>query len=458
MWQSYDRRRRQEGGLGLAEILGAFSHALDLTEGQPAGHCMRACWIGYHVGRELGMPAAELGELYYAILLKDLGCSSNAARICSLYLVDDLAFKRDFKQIDGSLPAALRFVLGHTGLKSGLAERFRAIIHILQNGGEIARELIETRCERGAAIARKMRFSEAVAIGIRDLDEHWNGGGKPSGLAGAAIHPYARVALLAQVADVFFTSAGPDAALREIKGRRGDWFDPAVVDAFARAARRDGFWPAGDAAALEAQLFSLPPAHEVQSVDDDYLDEIATAFSEVIDAKSPFTAGHSRRVALFSDMIAEELGLADDHRRWLRRAALLHDIGKLGVSNAILDKPGKPDEEEWTALRSHAALTETILLRIAAFGDMAAVAAAHHERLDGRGYPRGLAGAAIALESRILMAADIFDALTAERPYRGPLPISKALAIMRADLGIAIDPVCFAALEAGLARLDAAAA
>ena len=119
----------------LAEFLGALSHALDMTEGQPAGHCVRCCWIGIHIGREAGLSDDELWELYYTLLLKDLGCSSNAARICQLYLTDDLAFKHDFKYVDGSLPQALRFVLSHTGLKAGLAERFRAIVKMLHNGG-----------------------------------------------------------------------------------------------------------------------------------------------------------------------------------------------------------------------------------------------------------------------------------------------------------------------------------
>src|SRR5262245_14643656 len=179
----------------LAELLGALCHALDMTEGQPPGHCIRCCFIGVAIGEEIGLGEAAMFELYYTLLLKDLGCSSNAARICELYLTDDLAFKRDFKQIDGSLPQALRFVLAHTGLKAGLAERFRAIINIFQNGGEIARELIETRCHRGADIARMMRFPEAVALGIQYLDEHWDGGGKPAGARGAAIPPYAQIAL-----------------------------------------------------------------------------------------------------------------------------------------------------------------------------------------------------------------------------------------------------------------------
>ena len=166
----------------LAELLGALSLALDLTEGHPAGHCVRCSRIGVEIGWEIGLSETEIAELYYTLLLKDLGCSSNAARICELYLTDDLSFKRDFKLIDGSLPQALRFVLAHTGLNAGLAERFRAIVNIFQNGGEIARELIDTRCHRRADIARKMRFSDAVAYGIKNLDEHWDGGGKPLGL------------------------------------------------------------------------------------------------------------------------------------------------------------------------------------------------------------------------------------------------------------------------------------
>ena len=183
---------RQPGILRLAELLSALSYALDMTEGQPAGHCVRCCWIGMQIGREIGLAPADLSTLYYALLLKDLGCS-NAARICELYLTDDLEFKRDFKAMGDSLPQILRFVLGHTGLKAGLAERFEAILNIVHNGGRIARELVETRCQRGAAIARQMRFSEAVAIGIRDLDEHWDGGGKPRGLQGNAISLVARI-------------------------------------------------------------------------------------------------------------------------------------------------------------------------------------------------------------------------------------------------------------------------
>ena len=438
----------------LAEIMGALSHALDMTEGQPAGHCIRCCWVGTQLGLELGFSTEALGDLYYTLLLKDLGCSSNAARICELYLADDLTFKRDFKLVDSSLSQVLGFVLSHTGLQAGLAERFRGVLNILQNGGTISRELIETRCQRGAEIARQMHFSEAVAHGILDLDEHFDGGGKPQGLGGSDISPFARVALMCQVIDVFYVSGGRDAARNEVRRRSGTWFDPSFVDAFLRLSSQDAFWETLGSPALEEIVLSLEPGQSGRMADEDYLDDIAAAFARVIDAKSPFTSGHSDRVALFTDMIAEEMGYDLPRRRWIKRAALLHDIGKLGVSNSILDKNGKLDGPEWEAMRNHAAYSEHILEKIGAFSDLARVAGAHHERLDGKGYPRGIAGDAICMDTRIISTADVFDALTADRPYRPAMPISRALAILHEGAGTSHDPACIAALERAISRAD----
>lgn len=437
----------------LSEVLGALSHALDLTEGQPVGHCVRATWVGFQIGREIGLPDLQLWELYHTVMLKDLGCSSNAARICELYLSDDLSFKRDFKTVSDSLPKVLGFVFSHTGLKAGLTERFRAVLNILQNGGAIVDDLIQTRCQRGAEIARQLRFPASVCEAIHALDEHWNGSGRPDHLAGPAIPLYARVALLAQVVDVFHTAAGPAAAIAEVRARSGTWFDPHVVTCFEAVAAQPGFWETLASDQVEAAVFALAPSSPT-IVDEDYLDDIARAFAQIIDAKSPFTSGHSERVAVYADMVAAELGYTPERRRWLKRAALLHDVGKLGVSNAILDKNGKLDEAEWQDMRSHASLSETILSRVAVFHDMARIGGGHHERLDGRGYPRGLKGDAIAPETRIVSVADVFDALTADRPYRAAMPLEKALEIMRADLGTAFDPACFAALERALTAIE----
>ena len=196
----------------LSEVVGALSYALDITEGQPVGHSLRCCWIGMHVGMGLGLSQAELSDLYYTILLKDIGCSSNAARICQLYLADDLSFKGNYKVVDTKLPEILRFLIANTARRSGFVERLQTLVHIARNGGEISKELIETRCQRGAVIARSMRFSEAVAQGILDLDEHWDGSGQPVKLEGEEISLFARIALLAQVVDVFFMRGGAEAA------------------------------------------------------------------------------------------------------------------------------------------------------------------------------------------------------------------------------------------------------
>ncbi|MBL0455812.1 HD domain-containing protein [Aeromonas enteropelogenes] len=436
-------------GLRLAELIGSLSHALDMTEGQPRGHCIRCCWIGSRLAERLGLDARQCHDLYYTLLLKDLGCSSNAARICELYLTDDLHFKRDFKLVDGSLSEVVNFVLGHTGLQADLLGRFRSLFHIFRNGDQIANELIQTRCHRGADIARQLRFSEDVAAGILSLDEHWNGKGRPLQLAGEAIPLFSRIALLCQVVDVFHAAAGPDAALKELRERSGHWFDPALVSEFEGVAD-DDFWQGLADPRLAEWVFVHPAGQGEVELDEDYLDEIAAAFGQVVDSKSPYTAGHSGRVALYTDILATQMGLSESRRRWLKRGALLHDVGKLGVSNSILDKPGKLDAEEWAAVQMHAAYTEEILSRIGAFEELAQVAGAHHERLDGKGYPKGLQGDEIALETRIITTADIFDAITAKRPYRGAIPVPQALEMMAEHLGTAIDPDCFAALQAGI--------
>jgi HD-GYP domain-containing protein (c-di-GMP phosphodiesterase class II) len=289
-----------------------------------------------------------------------------------------------------------------------------------------------------------------VAQAIHSLDEHWDGGGMPLGVRGDEIPICSRIALLAQVVDVFQIANGIDAAKLEVRHRIGTWFDPQLASAFEQVAARPGFWETLRSDDLGRTIFTLEPATESSFVDEDYLDDIAAAFAQVIDSKSPFTSGHSERVTLFADLIAKQMELSVEQRRWLRRASLLHDIGKLGVSNSILDKPGKLDPEEWAAMQMHAAHTETILSRIAAFSELAAIAGAHHERLDGKGYPRGLKADQIALETRVITTADIFDALTADRPYRDAMPVAKALDIMSDMVGTAIDVDCFAALRRSL--------
>lgn len=400
-----------------------------------------------NIGQQLDLPSEQLWELYYVLLLKDLGCSSNASRICELYLTDDLSFKRDFKWVDGSLPQVLRFVLRHTGSTAGILSRFRALSDIFAHGDEIAQELIQTRCTRGADIARRLRFDEPVALGVHSLDEHWDGHGRPEGLVGQAIPIYSRIALLSQVIDIMNSSGGTAGALEEVKTRAGSWFDPELVDAFSVVAQDPGFWEVLNSPHIDQTILALEPGEFEKDLDEDFFDDVAEAFGQVVDAKSPYTSGHSARVGLYTSLLAEDLGINAARQRWLKRGALLHDVGKLGVSNTILDKPGKLTDVEYELVKMHAVYTGKILERVRAFDELARVSAAHHERLDGKGYPLGLTAEHITLETRIITTADIFDAITAARPYRGALPVEKTLSIMQESVGTAIDPDCFESLK-----------
>lgn len=444
----------QNNKLLMSEVISAFSYALDLTEGQPAGHCIRCCWIGMHIGHKLGLNENDMWDLYYTLLLKDAGCSSNAARLCELYGGDDRSIKHDFKVVDSQkFTDIARFVFEHVGVGDSMGSRLKKLLFLTSHGEELADELVTTRCERGAEIAQKLGLNENISNGVRYLDEHWNGHGKPYKLVGHDIPINARIALLSQVVDVFFTVGGQQAALAEVRKRGGSWFDPEIVRAVESLASDGPFWQKLTDSDVDKAILSLEPEGKIFYIDEEQLDNITEAFGMVVDSKSPFTFNHSSRVALYANAVAEELGIDKQRCRWLRRGAMLHDIGKLGVSNAILDKPGKLDEAEWIEVRNHARFTEEILMHLAPFAELAVVASAHHERLDGKGYPYGKAAEDLMLETRIITVADIFDAITAERPYRGAIPIEKSLKIMEGEVGTAIDGDCLDALKTVLPSL-----
>ena len=402
------------------------------------------------VGRILELSPYDLGQLYYTLLLKDLGCSSNSARICELYEADDRAFKQGYKTVGTSLAATLHFVFSRTARGKPLGRRAAAIGNILCKGDAIAQEMIVSRCTRGADIAQMLRFPAEVCRGIYHLDEHWNGTGRPGRLRGDQIPLFSQIALLAQVVEVFHQHAGATAAVEEARRRSEIWFDPELVRALERAGNNPTFWSVLNSTTVEGRVVRMAPVEVESTLDDDYLDDIAHAFGQVIDAKSPFTAGHSERVGNLSHRIAATLDISDNRARWLRRAAVLHDVGKLGVSSAILEKPSGLDEREWIEMRDHAVHTRAILGRIGALEDLADVAAAHHERLDGAGYPLSLRSAAISKETRIITTCDFFDALVSDRPYRAALPVEKAFQIMDEAVGTALDGDCLAALKASL--------
>lgn len=447
--------------LRLSEVVAAMTYALDLTEGQPEGHALRGCLIGMAVGTELGLGAEVLSSLFYALLLKDLGCSSNSAKIHHLFGADDFQVKRAFKTVNlAHLSEGAPFVLANAGSAAPLHRRLKHVLDVSlgRHGGHTA--LTQVRCERGADIAQQMGFSDLTAAAIRALDEHWDGTGHPYRTAGEAIPLLGRILCLAQTTEVFFGRGGPEAARRAALARSGNWFDPAVVAAFRRVEGRAGFWEGLTGADLEARVKALEPEGRVLPTDDEQLDRVAEAFARVIDAKSPWTYRHSERVRRFALGAAAQVvgpeAFSERRLKRLSRAALLHDIGKLGVSNLVLDKQGKLTDAEFAAIKRHPAYSELILARVGPFRELAGIAGAHHERLDGRGYYRATPASTLEFEVRLLSVADQFEALTAARPYRAGMTPDAALELMYRDAGSGVDPDALTALETFLVTSEAA--
>ena len=330
--------------VALSEVLGGLSYALDITEGEPPGHAVRTTAIGMRLAEQIGMGEEERSALFYALLLKDAGCSSNASRLSSLFAADDHATKRAMKVTDWSRSGALAlYTWRSVAAGGGPIAKARQMRRITQED-EVTREVIGTRCERGAEIARMLELPEGTADAIRALDEHWDGAGQPFGLRGEEIPLLARILCLAQTLEVFVRTVGLPGALAMALKRRGRWFDPALVDALLSVRDDRAFWgPLEDPRAVPPVAL-WEPADRVLTAGDDRLDRVADAFARVIDAKSPFTARHSAEVA--------RAGRSPPAPSWACRRtacatcsapALLHDIGKLAVSNRILDKPGRLD-------------------------------------------------------------------------------------------------------------------
>jgi putative nucleotidyltransferase with HDIG domain len=321
------------------------------------------------------------------------------------------------------------------------------LLGVLTRGREGARDVVITRCERGADIARTLGFSDDTVEAIRALDEHWDGAGQPYSLEGEQIPLLARILGLAQTVEVFCSTYGVESAYEMAISRKGSWFDPALVATLAAFRSDREFWRALAEDDLQPQIALIEPADRVLVADEDRLDRVAEAFALVIDAKSPWTFQHSRGVAATSVAIAKVMGYPAEQVREIRRAALLHDIGKLGISNLILDKPAALTDHEFRLMRRHPQATRAILNRTGCFRYLANAAASHHERLDGSGYDLGLRRSELPMLTRVLCTADICDALRASRPYRPAMPVERVLEVMQREVGDAIDPTCFEALQ-----------
>ena len=445
----------RHGAIRLSDVVSALSVALDLTEGQPMGHSIRSCILGMRIAEELQLPMQDRHDLYYALLLKDSGCSSNAARLHQIMGSDEIRAKSEVKFEDWTKVSlsGVRYLNRNVLLGAPVWKR---AIRMAKVGLQLKRnnaELIGARCERGAEIARKLGMSENVAQAIRALDEHWNGNGYSEGRKGKDIPALAQIMNVSQTMEVCASRSGPTAATKVIADRSGTWFDPEIAHAVRHLGRDESLWQQVKASNAREFVLEMEPGSAIAATPE-RIDSLCEAFAQVIDAKSSYTFRHSVGVTEAAVEIAEGMALAPQTITLVRRAALLHDIGKLSVSNAILEKPGKLTDAEWKIMKMHPVYTRIILEKISGFENLAFIAGAHHERLDGKGYPDGLSAAEMPLSARIIAVADVFQALSEKRPYREGLPLEVVMGMMDQDVPHKLDAECVAVLKKKKAGSD----
>lgn len=439
------------GSYLLSDAVAALSHALDISEGHETQHGLRTAVIGMRIGRELGLGSDSRHDLFYTLLLKDLGASSNASQIYHLFGSDDQRLKRALRSVDlGDINEGAWFMLSQLPGSVPLTKRLRYVMELGLGRFHAGHTLTRNRAERGAQFALDMGMGVPVADAIRAVGERHDGRGHPYGLSGEAIPLLARIVALAQSVELAYTDGGPEAAQREARRDAGERFDPDVVAAFLTLARNDRVTYDLEGDAVWRSLTEVAPGEQPATVGDERFDRVAEVMARVIDAKSPWTYKHSSRVKDIALGIAFELpGVeADPERvRALVRGALLHDIGTLGLSNGVLDKPGNLANGEVESLRLHTRYSEHILSWIRPFQETVQFAAGHHERVDGRGYHGAVPAKLLDLDVRVLAVADQFEALTSSRPHRDAFSADEALGILAADAGHGVDEAALAALE-----------
>ncbi|MHB8689767.1 MAG: HD domain-containing phosphohydrolase [Solirubrobacteraceae bacterium] len=404
----------ERGNVRLAELVAALSLAVDLGLGQPMEHLLRSCLIAVRLAEGVGLGSGERAVVYYVALLEWVGCHADAHEQAA-WFGDDIALKADRFLVDMTPIAKARFALGHVGAGGTPRHRARLLGSLLASPSDLASMFEATHCRIAGRVAVELGLGSATGDALQHVFERWDGNGRPAGLPGDQIALATRIVQLASAVEFYRRLGGVAAAVEAARRRRGTQFDPELVDRFCASAPE--LLSGLDAATSWDQVIDSEPALR-SCLSADQLDRALEAISELADLKSPFMTGHSRGVAELADAAARHAGFSDADARELRRAGLLHDLGRLGVSNAIWDKPGSLSPAEVERVRMHPYYTSRMFSRPGRLTRLAELACAHAERLDGSGYPRGLSAGGLSPAARLLGAADVYQALIEPRPHR----------------------------------------
>lgn len=411
----------------VAELTIALSLATDLGTGQPMEHGLRTCWLSLGVSEALGLDAETRSCVYYVALLRFLGCTSDAAETAVLAGGDDVAFNAVMApMLLARSGESMRYFIRHLGEELPLHRRVGLISRALSDPG-MERRSLSGHCEVASLLASRLGMSQSVCDALAHAYERWDGKGYPAGLAGEDVPVAVRIVAVARDAELWSRQSGWPAAASVLTRRRDHSCDPAVVDALVE--NGEG-WLADVADDPCAAVLDAEPS-PVRTIDVDRLGDALAAVADFTDLKSPFFRGHSTGMAGLAAHAMRATGAPDADAEAVGRAALVHDVGRAGIANGIWDRPGALNAEQWERVRLHSYLTDRVLHRCRLLAPYADLAARHHERVDGSGYHRGVAGDQLSLGARVLAAADAYHAMCENRPHRDALAPSAAAAELR---------------------------
>jgi HD-GYP domain-containing protein (c-di-GMP phosphodiesterase class II) len=414
----------------LAELVAALSLGIDLGFGQPMEHVLRQCLIALRLAERIGLDESARAVVYYTALLINVGCHSDAHEQAK-WFGDDIALKSG--KYDHELRSVRAAMAGMRRLGSGRPplHRFRVGLEFALSGHREVDGMIAHHAAIARSLGEQLGLPDEVLDALGAAYEQWDGHGWPGERRGEEVPLSARLAQLAEFTEVAYRVGGVAGAQALARRRAGRQFDPAL--ARAMVADADTILSGLDAVSTWDAVIDAEPALAVV-LSGERFDAALTAVASFVDLKSPYTLGHARAVADLAAAAGGWLGLSESEVRTLRRAGLAHDLGRLGVSNSIWDKPGPLGAGEWERVRIHPYITERMLHQSEALAPLGAIAVAHRERLDGSGYPRGLSGAAIPRSARIVGAADAYQAMREPRPHRPQRGADEAAAELRAEV------------------------
>jgi HD-GYP domain-containing protein (c-di-GMP phosphodiesterase class II)/DNA-binding CsgD family transcriptional regulator len=417
-------------GVRLAELVAALSLATDLGLGQPQQHIIRQTLIALRVADLQGLSDDERAAIFYVSLLAWVGCVADAHEM-GKWFGDDTAIHADSYLVDMTGLPMVRFMLGHVAGGSSPIRRFTMIGRFLAGGSKEVAMAMASHCETSGDLSLRLGLGPEVRDPLQQAFERWDGKGSPAKLAGPEIAGIMRIVHVANDVEALYRIGGVDAAVEMLRSRRGTEFDPDLVDLFCAHADEllasieelDG-WDTliGGRAELGSELSEAD------------LDRAFEAFADYADVKSPFLLGRSRGVADLAAAAAAVVGLPNDDIVLVRRAGLVHDVGTIGVPAGILEKTGRLTETERERIRTHPYLTARTFSKPPALAAIGQLAAKHHERMDGSGYPSGLTGESLPMAARVIAAADVYHALLEARPHRAAFARDQARQVLLTEV------------------------